>query len=185
MTIRHVVVEGPDGAGKSTLVDYMTNHSYFIPARKASASKEGPIANLAQWCEQEETVWRGVAARGGKTHWVYDRHPVISEPIYGAIVRGYTQPGFQDPHGWLNVRRLNMYQHTLVVWCLPPLFRILEHVSTDRDMPGVAENIATIREAYVKARRAWNGLGLWVNPFVTDPADIVSSIDLMIQNAAR
>src|SRR3954452_1694073 len=114
MRIRHVIVEGPDGAGKTTLVDSLVQAGY-ARGNKASTSKGGPVDNLAEWGETEEAIMTA-----SKVSMVYDRHPVISEPIYGRTIRDASAAGY-DNWQWLIKRRMFLYDHTMVVWCVPPL----------------------------------------------------------------
>lgn len=152
--MRHVIIEGPDGSGKSRLVRFFNEKLGFPLHPRASTSKEGPVKNLAAWVTSDVRSWRLAL-----TPTVYDRHPVMSEYIYGPLCRGKAQPGFTDSP-WLSAQRLLLYENALVIWCLPPLSAVQVHVSKDRDMPGVAENIEAIHKAYVEMARSWGGLAV-------------------------
>lgn len=150
--MRHIIVEGPDGGGKTRLIEaLMYRYPRLIRGSKASTSLRGPVKNLAAWVKKEFTVMDGVG-----DPMVYDRHPVISEPIYGPIARGQAQPGF-SPSPWLSSVRLNMYARTFVIWCIPPLEQCRKAVADDRDMPGVSENIDALHAAYVHEAKVWGG----------------------------
>ena len=69
----NIIVEGPDGAGKSTLVAFIANWLHWNivasigPAQNAREFNDRARLSLAHQCT------------------VFDRHPIISERIYGAM----------------------------------------------------------------------------------------------------
>lgn len=153
--MRHLVVEGPDGGGKTRLIEaLLAKYPQLIKAKKASTSLRGPVRNLAAWVRAEFDVMDMAFAPQ-----VYDRHPVISEPIYGPLARGQAQPGF-SPSPWLSTARLNLYSRTYTIWCIPSLEQCQAAIDPGRDMPGVVENIDRIHEAYLKEMTAWGGPGI-------------------------
>lgn len=156
--MRHLVLEGPDGGGKTRLAQaLLAQWPHLLMGKKASTSLKGPIKNLAAWTIHEFDV---MEASSGVI--VYDRHPVISEPIYGPIARDSAQPGF-SPSPWLSSARLKMYKLTYVIWCIPPLEQVQKAVAADRDMPGVTDNIEAIHKAYRNAWLEWGGPGIRYN----------------------
>jgi hypothetical protein len=154
----HLVLEGPDGGGKTRLAEAICDQFPTMKsAEKASTSKTGPIRNLAAWTRaQFDVMDKSICPL------LYDRHPVISEPIYGPLVRGGAQPGFQ-PSPWLSTARLQMYSRTFVIWCIPPLEEVQKAVIDGRDMPGVAENIEKIHAEYLRIMPLWSGRGMRYN----------------------
>lgn len=74
----NIVIEGPDGSGKSTLVQHLLNHVPFTLQEGAGPEKyPGEIIERAQrYLEMEHTL--------------FDRHPIISQPIYGKFRSGST-----------------------------------------------------------------------------------------------
>jgi hypothetical protein len=153
---KHVIIEGPDGAGKSTLVSDVLSQLGFRQAPRASSSLGGPVANLAAWTVDDINAMTG----RWESH-VYDRHPVISEPVYGPVVRGLARPGF-DSVPWLQTRRLAMYGRTRVVWCMPPMVEVVRNVraSMDNQMDGVVAGIEQIYHAYEIAAKRWGGMAI-------------------------
>lgn len=152
--MRHIIVEGPDGSGKSSLITHLTESLGLDIHERASTSRGGPVDRLAEWVERDIHSYAGVWRP-----FIYDRHPVISEPIYGRVVRNDLAPRFEFP-GWLIGCRLQMYSKTIVVFCMPPLDVVQANVQATRDsqMPGVLDRIRDVYLAYNKAIELWGGL---------------------------
>lgn len=146
-----LILEGPDGAGKTTLLSEL--HGSFPGMEqhpRFCTSTGGPITELA------EAVYKDVKAK--PTHYLYDRHPVISEYVYNTAIPGRTiRPAFlTDSMG--RVRNRVAY-HSLTIWCLPPLPEVRRNVKRDasEQMPGVLENIDEIYAQYQMHRIMWPG----------------------------
>lgn len=138
---RQVVVEGPDGAGKSTLIDSLGMR--LAPRHVNSAGKT--VDNLAEWVEVDLVA-------NPDPPWVYDRHPLISEPIYGSICRG--RPAFRfDSFTWLQHKlgEFIYFKKPLVIICLPPLVTVKRNIlqNAPDQMEGVLKHIEAIYYSYV------------------------------------
>lgn len=152
MTI--IIVEGPDGSGKTTLVQHLQEVSRFQPiTRTHTDSINGPIDELYQWTKRDIWNWphREMA--------IYDRHPIIGEYIYGPALRGGVKPGFDTPEAEV----LRLYAHTQahVIICLPSLSVIRHNLAVSvmasedgtiqsAQMPGVTEHISQIYHRYLQ-----------------------------------
>lgn len=150
MGIRRVIVEGPDGGGKSTLIRELAQQTGVPIAERASRSETGPIESLFNWYAADLAL--------PPTARIYDRHPLISEPIYAPIARGVEpQTPFDDPE-WLEINRRTMATRALLVVCLPPLWVVKTNVkrTTRGQMPGVEANIVKLWNAYDAVRRSWS-----------------------------
>lgn len=140
-----IVVEGPDGAGKSTLLENLVVSLEVTPMPRACTSKDGPVNELQEWTSENIAQ---VLAQPHQLHLI-DRHPLISEPIYGPLVRGSLAEGFETSwyigawQTWL------MCRPTLII-CLPPEEVVRENVlkSDDGQMEGVTMNIRAIYWLY-------------------------------------
>lgn len=144
-----IILEGPDGAGKTTLLQELHGHFPGMEQHpRFSTSVGGPIANLA------EAVYKDTKSRA--THFLYDRHPVISEYIYTFSTGRRISPTFlSDSMGRIRNR---VAHHSLVIWCLPPLREVQRNVANEIDqMPGVVENIEDIYNMYQMHRILWPG----------------------------
>jgi hypothetical protein len=113
---------------------------------------------------------------------VYDRHPLISEPIYAPIVRKTTpQEPFDNP-SWVRSQSIHMAKQALVVVCLPPLWVVRTNTSQSVQMPGVVDNIQQLWTAYNQFISA-NRTGVIVYDYTNH--DTAPSKRLQIQNQLR
>lgn len=81
------------------------------------------MVDLVAWVEEDnKKLSQGV---------VYDRHRLISEPIYGPILRpSNLEPGFDDI-GWLtNMLRLFYAKKPTIIYCLPPKHVVLGNIES-------------------------------------------------------
>lgn len=147
--LRHIVVEGPDGAGKTTLIDKIVKGFGYVQHPRASRSVEGPVADLDQW------VVNDLNGLGKFPPSIFDRHPLISEPIYGPICRGKV-PGNFNQTWWVNTMRARLACHALVILCLPPFDIVKDQATKAAQMPGVLDNLPRIYDAY--QRMTWVGV---------------------------
>lgn len=146
-----IIVEGPDGSGKDTLIQRLMTDvpELVLGPRAVNNSLKGPVSNLNTWMLKDYLEWKHEPATR-----VYNRYPIISEPIYGTIIRGYMQPGFYSI-----ARLLNDYiaRESLVIICLPPVSELNKNVSPERDMPGVTELINELWSEYLALAKHWCG----------------------------
>ena len=141
-----IVIEGPDGAGKTTLLKQLAEH-YPISLtvhERASEGVKGPVDDLYQWAHDDLYSWPIQSLS------LYDRHPLVSEYIYGPVIRGSIDMRFHGTH----LRRLYA-RRALTIVCLPPLDAVRRAVSDERDMPGVTTHIDTIWTLYASLRATW------------------------------
>lgn len=150
--MKNIIVEGPDGSGKSTLIAHLRDALGLPLHDRASDSKTGPIAQLAAWVDKDISAdW--------EQPWIYDRYPTISEPIYGRVVRGGDiQRPFDNDQYLANVNAV-LYRTAVVVWCLPRLDVVRANVMDNRadQMPGVVAAIGDVHQAYMTAYVRWSG----------------------------
>lgn len=79
-----LIIEGPDGAGKSTLIRSLRIAYLTLKlAPRACTSLAGPLSGdaLIPWLKKY----------GAMDGYIYDRHPCISGPVYDAV--------YADPRG--------------------------------------------------------------------------------------
>lgn len=147
-----LILEGPDGGGKTTLLETLTKrYPQITVAPRASSSVEGPVKNLFEWATEDLEAW------GLRPYSIYDRHPLISEYVYGNSVRKAPAKGFNTPPA-ARLRQV-VYRQALVIFCLPPLKVVRENVQANapEQMPGVVENITKIYQMYAFLARTWPG----------------------------
>ena len=102
-----IIVEGPDGGGKSTLVNRLSQE-FQVPVHHSGGppKSEGDIISRHSHMLENPRL-------------IFDRAPAISDPIYGAIlVRGSSL----DAGDLLDLLAL----HPLVIYCRPPIEHLLK-----------------------------------------------------------
>ncbi|AZS06611.1 thymidylate kinase [Mycobacterium phage JacoRen57] len=145
-----IILEGPDGAGKTTLLQELQGHFPNMEQHpRFSTSLGGPIENLA------EAVYKDTVSR--PTHFLYDRHPVISEYVYTFATGRPIRAAFLEDS--MARVRSRVARHSLVIWCLPPFREVHRNVLRDNEqqMDGVVANIRTIYDMYRMQRIMWPG----------------------------
>lgn len=155
--MRHIIVEGPDGGGKSTLVEKLSDALQMPVHEKASDSIKGPVDWLGRWVDADMRSMREVGHEYPAV--IYDRHPVISEPIYAAHVRKQPpQYPFGVPEFITGVTEV-LYEHAVLVWCIPDLETVSKNVFANHSeqMRGVPANIGKVHQAYMTAYFRWRG----------------------------
>jgi len=138
-----IILEGPDGSGKTSLMSTLLDRFPGIEEHeRASTSKGGPVENIFEWAQADILSW------GVQPLSFYDRHPLISEPIYGEEIRGKFDGRFTDPEG--EDLGMHMMFRGLIILCLPPQSEVVKNVTlnVDDQMSGVAEHIVPIWHEY-------------------------------------
>ena len=146
-----IIVEGPDGSGKTTLIQDLQGHFPYLELHpRFCTSKGGPLDDLAG------LVYKDVKSRA--THFIYDRHPTVSEYVYNTAIPGReVRPAFlTDAMGRVRGR---VARHSLMIWCMPPLTEVARNVerNAEDEMPGVVDNIEEIYRQYQMHRLMWPG----------------------------
>lgn len=144
-----IILEGPDGGGKTTLMHEIMQrfpivpHPKFVPSDGVVDREKlynAALEDTQTLCDQPVQI--------------YDRHPLISEYVYGPIIRG------ELPHQWespsARMMRSILANHTLVVWCLPNVERVRENTVND-EHESVFENIDRIYASYRTLKSFWLG----------------------------
>lgn len=147
-----IILEGPDGGGKTGLLRRLGDAFPMVPlAPRFATSLGGPLDNLAT------RVYEDIQKQGkSNSPSFYDRHPIISEYVYGhSIPERTVNQYFLFPSA--TALRNNIASAALVVWCMPPLAEVTKNVQSNDQMPGVIENIQKIYEGYCIQRVTWPG----------------------------
>lgn len=134
-----VIVEGPDGSGKTTLLRNLrtaTKRHFITLSRNGRPRKPDDLLKSIPW----------IASCPKEIDLVCDRHPLISEWIYGPHVRGenYLLPAWTVETSI----RLLLATASRIIYCRPPLKTILDGVQVEGQMEGVKERIEKIVDLY-------------------------------------
>lgn len=146
-----VIIEGPDHAGKSTLIQHiletfpdsveLSEHSRLTSSqRNSEAYREATAVH--------ERVYSSIChpspiASQGKVQ-IHDRL-FFSELVYGEVLRGSSTFGWDET---VHVRRLLTAISPPIVFCLPPLEKITSKIYGSDQMEGVTDNITRIYQSY-------------------------------------
>lgn len=98
-----IIIEGMDNSGKTTLARTLAAH-FAWPL----VHSPGYYSKMVSWAKSTLTI------RGSR---VYDRHPCISEQVYGPILRDKDE--FKTLEG-KKVLKLFVKINPLVIYCKPP-----------------------------------------------------------------
>lgn len=163
--MRHIIVEGMDGTGKTKLVGQLAAALEMPIHPKAVPSTGGPPADLDDWVEKSVSLTAGI----------FDRHAAISEPIYGPVIRG-TMPGRFNDRQWLFRMRRDLAQRSIVVWCQPPWSVVYHNIMHGPvQMDGVLRYGYVLYTAYVTARQRWRNGPAYVYDYTRTDLETLTS----------
>lgn len=153
-----LIIEGPDASGKGTLIEHIQKQwPRWTTEDRAADSLTGPRGYLDDYVDRAEV---SMSLRSAYPH-MYDRHPLISEPIYGPIIRGCMDSknpttNFNDMT-WMMKRYDFIRENCLVLFCLPPLKYVLNNLNATAPghMPGVVDNATRLYWQYHAMAAAW------------------------------
>lgn len=134
-----IVVEGPDGGGKTTLIQGITALTGLYPEKRVVDKDTNALVPLRDWVVGDMMSWPRAA--------LYDRHRLISEPIYGPLMRRLND-GFQDLD-WVSESFAKFYSSgPVIIYCLPPYEVVYNNVKRDPDNKAIFPHIKQIYDLY-------------------------------------
>lgn len=176
---RHIIVEGMDGSGKDHLIDSLVEcFPDHTPHERASTSLGGPVANLADWVVRDVTTMREQPPS------IYNRHPLVSEPIYAE--RRHVNTGLRGvwtSDAWIDAWRRAASPFCTLVICQPEYHVVranLQRSGENAHMPGVMDHALELYTDYQTL--VWPGPSIRYN-YVTD--DIDSLVSLIERTVSR
>lgn len=129
-----IIVEGPDAAGKSTLVDFIAHYTGWPIQRSEGPPKYPGEMNdrVRRYCDLPADT-------------IFDRHPVISQPIYGSLRTHHDR--IHPP-----LIKETLDRAPTIIYCDPPHDAMDRHirstVDTDHHLDAVRSNFAHITSLY-------------------------------------
>ena len=136
-----IIFEGPDGGGKSTAARAVSEALNIPVADRVVSAQAKAMVDLKKWTDDN------LAA--GFQDVIFDRHRLISAPIYDAVL-GRVHEDLYDP-AWLGGTMMRFYQlKPIIIYCLPDLETVrynVEHGPDDNS--AVDQKIEHIYQQYV------------------------------------
>lgn len=119
-----IIVEGPDGSGKSSLAQKLCIDLPAPIAPKAVSGEMNDIVDVQKYVDQHLDE--------GFRKLIFDRFALISEPIYSAAMRKIEpRAGWMD-YRWLSQAHSRMRDVApLVIICLPPIDEVWKNCQRD------------------------------------------------------
>lgn len=131
-----LILEGGDNAGKTTLCNKLAK-LYAFPVVHSPGPHEAEF--LASWCFEQFSKDKGLLT-------IYDRFPLISERVYGPLLRGRNV--FQESElGRAAFAVLQAEVCPLIIYCRPPLDKVLDFGDRPQ-LEGVVERGRQMYEMY-------------------------------------
>lgn len=143
-----VIVEGPDGSGKTTLIEQLRDHGHFILIRTS-----GPPPSLSyvhDFCSLVSTETRETI--------ITDRHPYISEPIYSKVL------------GRIPLHHIPRPSPHLVIYCRPS---VIPQLDPQAHLPGLASRTEYLYQVYDQWYLTENHFDIFRYDYLTNQLDDV------------
>jgi len=135
-----IIIEGPDGAGKSTLVDQLSKELGLEVGERATKDRD----KLYEVIRQDTYTALGEAVRAHDPARIWDRL-FFSEMVYAPVVGRDCEFEHEEI---IFVKRVLNAMGCPVIVCLPEWHTVKENVEGTHQMAGVEENLAHIYAAY-------------------------------------
>lgn len=136
-----LIVEGPDGAGKTTLVETLKAMTGFEVAPRVVSAETKALTDLMVWTERN--VDEGFQEK------IFDRHRLISDPIYRFAIRAKQMDPRLYNIQWMS-QMYGKFQlcDPIVVYCLPPFGTVKRNLEGDENNRAVIADIDRVYYMY-------------------------------------
>lgn len=141
-----IIVEGMDGTGKTSLIRHLSEQMN-LPVHERHCTSSGPKEDLFEWAKKDVLTWKD------QPFSIYDRHPFVSEYIYGPITRGWIDPRFHTPEARQLVKDFAF--NCVILFCDPGLHNIVKNVQSGYQMSGVDEHTHELALMYRSFFTLW------------------------------
>ena len=145
-----IIIEGMDGSGKTFLAQQLSLRLGNAPIKRLIVTSHGPddYDLLVKRTKVVLTELHDQVTQNQRPVVIYDRFPLISEPIYGTILRGRNCFGDE----WLPLINLLLSLDPIVVYCRPGIKFILQNLqeTADNQKEGVVSKARELINAYDK-----------------------------------
>lgn len=138
-----IIVEGPDGAGKSTLVGKLITEFGFTVGERATADRKLLYTVTRQ--DTHKALAHAILASANEPARIWDRL-FYSEMVYAPTV-GRPVEFHSSEQSW--IQRIIEAARFPVILCLPPLEIVRDNALKNDQMDGVNSNIETIWQSYI------------------------------------
>jgi len=156
-----LIIEGPDGAGKTTLIDKIEKRLGLTREPRAVSHDAVPLTSMGQYTMRE--LDKGFGKR------VYDRFNLISSPFYAMLPDPTFREELLDPEwlrdAWQKFRNVS----PMIIVCLPPLEVVRANVAKDETSRVTWDHIDLIWKLYHNFAAQY--------PFVSQVWDYTQNID--------
>lgn len=124
-----IIVEGIDNTGKSTVIEVI-GKTFKIPAARSNMAG-ATVKDMKQWIAWAESCPRPL---------ILDRHPAISDFVYGNVIRGKSESSIE----FAQESRAGHF----LIYCCPTLESIQESFGDREQMKGTHENLEKLYTSY-------------------------------------
>lgn len=143
-----IIVEGPDGAGKSTLINTL------VPWLNEVLLDEWSLAERVVEKDTNTSVnlktWTNTNIAKGFHTTVYDRHRLLSDPIYSvAMSKDMELSGLYEFPWLLEAWNQLLQGEPIIIYCLPPYHVVKKNVTSDPSNAVINPFINGIYHGYV------------------------------------
>lgn len=171
-----IVVEGPDGAGKTTLIETLKYYLGLPVADRVVSKDTEAMVDLAEWVRTN--------VESGFKPTIFDRHRLISEFIYGPTLREEQQPKFTE-QVWTSEMLFRFYScRPIIIYCLPPIEIVRANIAEDATNRVVWDKIDAIYTAYLQRAaldNIWYPMRTFIYDYTSDSSrELIAAVDSLL-----